>query len=215
MNVTTSLRNRSLAPTAMALGCFLAHCAGQGIMQFTFEGQSPGTFSTISEYSESGMRFYPYGPEGVALVGSGVSWAPDNGTGHLESSGGNGLVFSFSPLGLFSLFSFDLAEGATLFPGPVTVHVLGYKPPGAGGSSPVTIDLTTDGINDGPGGLQDFETFYFDSRFVDLYRVDILTDRWSLDNVVVGIPEPSTFTLVGLGGFFLAAHLLRTWRSKR
>ena len=48
--------------------------------------------------------------------------------------------------------------------------------------------------------LPDFQTLSFDSRFTDLYRIDILTDRFSLDNVLLsGVPEPSSGALVLLG----------------
>jgi hypothetical protein len=45
-------------------------------------------------------------------------------------------------------------------------------------------------------GSQTFQTFYLDSSFVNIGRVDVLNARWSLDNLVIGgVPEPSTSAL--------------------
>lgn len=170
-------------------------------MSIAFEGpaypgapqpQPRGTYTTLSQYSESGMRFWtPYGPEGVVLLGSGVNGAPDNGTAYLATSGGR-LGFTFISGMHFNLVSFDLAEDRPL---SVAFQVVGYKSMGV----TVTNSFATDGIMDGTGPAQDFQTFYFDSRFEDLYRVDILTDRWALDNLVVYVPEPSAPCLLLLG----------------
>ena len=163
-------------------------------MQFRFDVRPPGTWITTSDYTESGMWFVnPYGPEGMALLGAGVSGAADNGTGHLETSGGERLRFSFTNGMHFNLVSFDLAEDRTIV---VPFEVIGYKSMGV----TVTESFTTDGIMDGPGGQADFQTFYFDSRFANVYEIDIITSRWALDNLVVsGVPEPSAGALVLLG----------------
>jgi hypothetical protein len=170
-------------------------------MTFTFEAMPRGVTVPVATYSESGMQFWnPYGPENLVLAGGGVSSRPDNGTGYLQVSSGAMLAFSFNtfPSTYFNLLSFDAAEYDTAFPGPVTLEVVGYRPM----AGTVTNFFTLDGINDGTGLLQDFQTFNLDSRFVNLYRVDFLTDRFSLDNVVIGgVPEPP------VGGLVLAAAL--------
>ena len=121
--------------SAVVLFGILARCLGQGTVQFTFEGpaypgqpqpQPPSTSSTIVEYYESGARFWnPSGPQGLTLVGSGVIWAPDNGSADLQSTGGSVLRFGFASPGVhFNLLSFDLAGDQ---PGPVAFQVIGYK----------------------------------------------------------------------------------------
>ena len=50
-----------------------------------------------------------------------------------------------------------------------------------------------------PGPLQDFQTFYFGQEFSGLTRVEIPTFGWSLDNLIVAVPEPSTFALLIAG----------------
>jgi len=194
------------APSFVLFG-LVAQCAAQGTMQFRFEGRAPGTWITGSEYHESGMRFWiPYGPEGVALLGAGVSWAPDNGTGHLETSGGERLRFGFTNGMHFNLASFDLAEDRMI---AVPFEVVGYKDMGV----MVSQSFTTDGIMDGPGGQADFQTFQFDSRFVNVYQIDIITSRWALDNLVVsGVPEPTAGGLAALGAAIAACY---SWMRKR
>ena len=208
--MTQSPINRALALVAAALMLSgLVHCQGQGTMQFTFEGMAPGSFGTISAYSESGMQFWnPYGPQNLARVGSGLSGAPDNGTAYLQVTTGARLAFRFTDFSLFNLVSLDLAEYATSLPGPVSLHVVGYR----NDMTTAITDITTDGINDGTGPLQDFQTFHFDSTFASLYQVEILTDRFSIDNVVVGIPEPSAAGLLLLAA---ACAFGRSWIKRR
>jgi hypothetical protein len=205
----------------LVLSCLVADCRGQGTLLIGFEGpaypgapypQPPGTGEAIGAYFESGMKFYnPFGPEGVALEGRGHSGYADNGTAFLSTSGG-WLRFGFtsSPTTWFNLLSLDLAEN---WPGSAVVQVVGYK----GMGMTVTNTLTTDGIMDGPGGLPDFERFYFDSRFLHVSQVDILSDRWAIDNVMLsGVPEPSAASLLALGILFgLASRWARSRRSSR
>jgi len=150
---------------AIALFCLLARCASQGTMTVAFEGppwpgaiqpQPRGTLSTLSQYSESGIIFStPYGPQGIALMGGGLNWAPENGTAYLLVPAGATLAFWFSSHAPFSLFSLDLAENTVNPAGPVTVHVVGRTVQGAVVASS---DLTTDGVNDRLGPLADFHT---------------------------------------------------------
>ncbi|MDQ6632716.1 MAG: PEP-CTERM sorting domain-containing protein, partial [Verrucomicrobiota bacterium] len=115
----------------------------------------------------------------------------------------------------FDLVSVDLAEFSSVkyANGPVTVRFIGYH----SDSSFVTTQFTTDGLMVGDGIFPDFQTFYFDSRFTGLQRVEIPHDQnWSLDNLgVVVVPEPSSLVLFGLGGLFAAARLLHQRRAKR
>ena len=116
-------------------------------------------------------------------------------------------MFSFIDSTVFNLVSVDLAEFSTLYQFPAAVQFVGYKPDG----SAVTTDLVTDGIIDGTGPLADFQTFHFGSGFTSLDRVEIPTYGWSLDNLIVAVPEPSVL------GLFAFGALLLGWRffSKR
>ena len=104
----------------------------------------------------------------------------------------------------FNLVSVDLAEYSTVVPDAVTVHFVGYRHDG----SIVTTDFMTDGVIDGTGPLADFETFYFDKEWTDLTRVEIPTFGWSLDNLVVSVPEPTSAVLLLAGALLL-------WRRSR
>jgi hypothetical protein len=192
--------DETMRALALALGlCLSMRCWGQGTMQLRFEALPPGSSLTTGSYSESGMRFWnPYGPQPLVITGGGYSTEPENGTGYLQVTPGAELGFGFYtfPGTPFSLISFDAAEYLTNFPGPVSLSVVGYQ----GMDITVTNYFTTDGINDGTGPLIDFQTFHLDSQFVDLYRVEILSDRFSIDNVMIGvIPEPPTSALLLLG----------------
>jgi len=171
-------------------------CRGQGTMRFTFEAQPPGSSANIFEYSESGMLFTGPHLNQLWLFGGSLSGYPDDGTGYLGVPAGSQLRFNFNPLATFSLISFDVAEYDTTLPGSVALHVVGYR----NDMTIVSTDFTTDGVNDGTGPLQDFQTFYLDSSFVNLGRVDILSSRFAIDNVVIsGVPEPSAGALTLLG----------------
>ena len=212
--MTKSLSNRASALVAAALlFAGLVQCLAQGTMTIGFDGQPRGTFATAGAYHESGMRFWnPSGYHSLVLNGGGISPAyPDNGTSYLQPSGGvGGLAFRFDSYAEFGLVSFDLAEYSTNSLAPTTVHITGYGP-----QDQVlgTTDITSDGINDGTGPLVDFQTFTFDARFANLYRVEISGDPWSLDNVVIsGVPEPSAGALVLLGA---ACAFGRSWIKRR
>ena len=116
-------------------------------------------------------------------------------------------MFSFTNGSLFGLVSVDLAEYSTLFSNePAMVPFFGYRQDG----STVTNIFTTDGFIDGTGPGADFQTFYF-KNFTDLTRVEIPTFGWSLDNLVVSIPEPSAGVLLLLSGVALGAL---KWRNR-
>jgi len=198
--------------STFALFCALMQCWGQGTVQCRFEGQAPGTTLTLMECTESGVSFRnPFGPQPLVLTGGGRNELPENGTGFLAVPTGAKLAFGLYtfPGITFSLMSFDAAEFLTNFPGPVSLQVVGYK----GMDLTVTNVFTTDGINDGTGPLTDFQRFNLDAQFVDLYRVEILSDRFSIDNVLIGgVPEPSTCALVLVGA---ACVIGRSWVRRR
>jgi hypothetical protein len=79
----------------------------------------------------------------------------------------------------------------------------------------MTRDITTDGIIDGTGPLADFQTFDFAHfpQFSGLSQVEIPTSLWSLDNLVVTIPEPGSGLLCCAGG--LALWLLRPRKNRQ
>ena len=131
----------------------------------------------------------------LAIIGSGASGFPDDGTASFSTSQPGALGFGFTDFRKFDLLSLDLAEGSMTPSGPLTYHVFGYIAGGQGAT--VEADLTTDGINDGPGQLPDFQTFVFGDQFKNIYRVDITAAPFYIDNVRIGIPEPGIGALEG------------------
>jgi hypothetical protein len=202
-----------LALAGVTLLCAVADCFAQGTMVFRFEVAPRGAGIPVSSYTESGMHFWhPNGPEGLVLLGGGIPSLPDNGTGYLAPGSAGALAFSFntSPFHrFFGLVSFDAAEYDTSLPGPVSLQVVGY----GGQGLVVTNNIATDGINDGTGPLQDFETFHFGPQFANVYQIDIFGGRFSIDNLVIsGVPEPSASALVVLG---TVSAIGRAWVMRR
>ena len=189
-------KTRMLAP-GLVLVWLAVHCYGQGTMTFTFDGQPPGTIRGYSLYTESGMNFWnPYGPQSVFLVGTGVSGFPDDGTAHLGVPAGGDLAFTLNSVAYFGLASFD-AAGETISSPGATLQLVGYTGQGITVTNYFTVDSLAARR---ASSLPDFQTFHPDSQFQHVYRVDVLTYSWSLDNVVIsGVPEPSTGALVVLG----------------
>jgi hypothetical protein len=191
-------------------------CIAQGTFQIAFDGypyQAPGTSHAVTNYTESGMSFQPM-PGAFALGrvgsddGSGFprSGLPDDGSTFLDAALGGSVMLRFVNDTLFNLVSVDLAEYSIAFQTSATIHLVGYRQDG----STVTTVFTTDGIIDGTGPLPDFQTFYFNQDWSGLTRVEIPTSGWSLDNLVVSVPEPSIGALLALG-----ALAFSFWRSKR
>lgn len=197
---------------ALIVGLVVMRSQGQGMLQITFDGPPlvrPGTAISVQQYSESGMSFVPLGFTFGRIGASPQGGRPDNGTAYVQAAFTQSLAFSFTDGTLFDLFSADLAEYGTGVPGAVTVRFVGYRFDG----STVTTDLTTDGVIDGTGPLADFQTFNFGSEWSGLSRIEIPTIGWSLDNLVVSIPESGTWALLILGGVLACCRFWKRWRK--
>jgi hypothetical protein len=204
-------QNHALHLVSFSLFFALADCQGQGTL-ITFDGQPPGTDVSVQQYLEWPMVFKPinagdrFGRNGGG--GLSLSGYPYNGTAYLQTALGDSLMFSRSDSAVFNLLSADLAEYSTVFSGvPQTVQFIGYRPDG----SIVTTDFTTDGIIDGIDLLDDFQTFTFGAEFTGLTRVEVPGYGWSLDNLVVSVPEPGTVELGLLGSALFALRRFTKW----
>ena len=194
---------------ALLLFSGLPLCLGQGTLQITFDGsplQAPGTATLITNYSETGMLFTPIDSTDPASAfvrqGGGVPGypVPDNGTAYLQAGLGSTLMFSFSDGSLFGLTSVDLAGYSDVVP-DFTVEFVGYLFNGG------TVSTTFSG-----SGIT-FQTFYFDSRFTGLTRVEIPNEPWSLDNLVISVPEPNLWQFTSLALGLAAAGAFKRKRS--
>lgn len=196
------------------LFCSTIQCQSQGTIEtriaFDSPPLAPGTSVFIQQYFESDMWFRPLGVvepgNGFGRHGGAVATSPENGTTYLKAALGDSLMFSFTSTMTFDLVSVDLAEYSTIAPFANVVRVVGYRHDG----TVVFRDIALDGVIDGTGPLEDFETVTFDKNFSDLDRVEIPTYGWSLDNLVVFVPEPGVFPLLALGALgFISLYFRR------
>ena len=79
----------------------------------------------------------------------------------------------------FTPKSVDLAEYSTVFPAPQPILFYGLKPDG----HIVACAFVTDGVIDGPGGQDDFQTFYFPKSFKGLTILSWCVGKFSMDNL--------------------------------
>ena len=215
-NTSTKCRVNASSKILKAIGALvLSVCvaSAQGTFEWivTFDGAPhipPSDEVAINYYNEEGMVFTPIGAGQFGRSGGAPALTafPRNGTAYLFAMLGDSLSVTSAYGHRFGVVAVDLAEFSTLYQTPRTVQFVGYKPDG----SIVTTAFVTDGVIDGAGPVNDFETFYFDSRFADVTRVEVPTYRWSLDNMVFGpVPEPGTGVLALLGAALLVGRFLK------
>ena len=180
--------------------CSALSCLGQGTLNISFDGPPlirPGTAAIFQQYFENGMSFTPIDPDApfagfVRRKGGGApppDW-PDNGTAYLQTGLTDSLKFSFVNDSLFGISSVDLASWNGENPN-FALQFVGYRQDG----SVVTADFSGTG--------NEFRTLYFGPEFTGLSRVEIPSFGWSLDNLVISIPEPGTGALVIVGAAIL------------
>jgi len=178
-------------------------CFGQGTFRITFDGPPPQPTNsdyTLQNYYEGGMWFRPLqGSAGFGRTGGGLtSLFPYDGSPYLHGAFGDSLAFSFQTGSLFGVFSVDLAGYSTVVP-DFTVDFVGYRSDG----STISTSFSGNGI--------DFRTVNFGPDWSSgLTRVEIPNYGWSLDNLVVSIPEPSAGALVLVGTLAFGF-----WRMKK
>ena len=197
--------SRSILIVISALLLSLRLASAQGTFQsltITFDGPpvvAPGTGRIVQSYGESGVWFAPIpGTDGFARNGGGILGFPDNGTAYLQATLGDSLRFGLLDGSSFTPVSVDLAEYSDVVHDPVTVHFVGYRPDG----TILTDDITTAGVFNGVAPV--FQTFSFSPEFSGLVRVEIPTIAWSLDNLVLSVPEPGSSSLLVLGATLAA-----------
>ena len=89
----------------------------------------------------------------------------------------------------FSLGTVDLAEFNNASQGsPRTVSFTGIR----SDSTVVSQSFSLDGLVDGPGGINDFETFAFGAGFDHLVYVDVSSTMFAMDNLEINaVPVPA------------------------
>jgi hypothetical protein len=190
-----------------------------------YEGETVGAVPPSTQLLFDGP-FYVTALD-VSEIEDGVACAPncpDNGTKYQLSHGSGfagALLITGEPLPLscepncrrFDLFRIDVAEPSP-GTGPIGLIFLGSSP-----DVSLQFDFTTDGIVDGPGGQEDFETVVLPDTFRDLNSVLIISAApymgVAIDNIIV---EPEIEPVPALGPFGLGTLALSlcagaAWRS--
>lgn len=128
--------------------------------------------------------------------------SPSNGTDYLKFAfDTKGSVLTMDTGDPFSLLSIDLAEYSTVtVEGEYQTEFIQFQGLNTNGEyvyNEFQLDLFLDGV----GGLDDFQTFYFDSKFENVIEVTLVDELFSLDNLVVYIPTSGTMIPVAIAGF--------------
>jgi RHS repeat-associated protein len=165
-----------------------------------------GTQVGISSYFEDGFQIKPLGPEDTAPPfrirrnAGDLADFPSNGSAYLQVALGDSFEMVDLTGDFFTPISIYLAEYSVSNPGAASITFTGFD--GMGGSIMQT--FVTDGVNDGPGGGADFETFLFSAGFANIVRLETTSNSFSLDYLIVNvIPEPASLALLALGAVFL------------
>ena len=190
--------------TVITVLAFPVLSSAQGNLTITFDGppyQPANSATVIQSYNESDFSFTPLpGSDGfIRNNNEGEASAyPVDGSTYLQAGYFEGLEFNFDGGSLFGLTSVDLAAYG-VNQANFTVDFVGYHPDG----STITTSFSGAGI--------DFQTYYFGSDWSSgLTRVEIPNAPWSLDNLVVIVPEPG-----GSAFFFLGAIAFLAYQFKR
>lgn len=169
------------------------------------------------------LDFEESGKCAAELVSSGMRITNARGTICFRSSGSNsvsnGTVYSSDTEGLrivnvegdtFTPVSIDLAEYSISVGAPNPIQFLGRKLSG----EKVDYEVILDGVADGSGGADDFQTFAFPPEFEDLISLESPTRLWSVDNIVIdSIPPPELPTNQRLEASYLEAEFLRSQQA--
>ncbi|WP_295761032.1 PEP-CTERM sorting domain-containing protein [Undibacterium sp.] len=174
----------------------IATSAGNAVFDSSPDASGGFLFTSPSNHIHRVNQFGSFGDSGSTNL-----MIHDNG----GANAGNGLTMTKVGGGTFGMSSAWLSEGFSNF-GAKQVHIVGSL---FGGGS-VVLDFTLDGIFDGAGGLNDFQTVNFDGSWNNLTSVAFNgiggtanEHAWSIDNINVGeaattVPEPSTLALMAL-----------------
>ncbi len=169
------------------------------IRQMTFDPPAqPGETAVIYSWIEQGMRLKP---ENFMYSIDGASNRPYNGTANISFiSAGGKILFETTDSSTFRLISIDLAEYSTVVNRPKTITFVGHK----ADQTTIIQSFVIDGIIDGTGPLEDFETFHFREDFTDLQYVESSSAPYSIDNLFFAFisestPEPIQLKIQGPG----------------
>jgi hypothetical protein len=170
----------------------------------------------------SGGFFFDSATDHTHIVQNASSWGTGNGTHFMliDDVGGthppatDPITFSASSGALFTLTSIDISEAGSVGSGPTPsgtsarkVSVTGNQ--FGGGILTATLNLDLNFVDGVPGNY--FQTFNFDPAVWKNLSSVVLQgtnatccggsggNYYGIDNIVVGVPEPATVALMGIG----------------
>ena len=160
---------------------------GEFVIRFEPASLAHGS-KLISSWTESSFVFST--PNGMFHLDNGISSTyPANGSAYLIfQQDQKPFTIRNTSERLFSLLSVDVAEYINSYRIPADITFTGYH----ADNSSVTAVFRTDGVIDGNGPLNDFQTFTFGPEFSELERVEVDAVHFSLDNVRVAVGSANT-----------------------
>ena len=152
--------------------------------------------SQLNDYEEAGLRFSGNASHHNTIF----SGSADNGSsGVIRFAFMGSMSIQRSDGDTFSLYGIELAEYSDTLMG--TQNTITFTGTRSGAATPVVQQFTIDGMIDGAGGMDDFESFTFSTDFTDLARVDVTGNLITLDNLrinAVPIPAAAWLFISGL-----------------
>lgn len=208
---------------AIGIGLLGASLAGASVITFDDFVATPtgnGSADPVRSITSGGFDFTALGFHIIVnpslcvfggCVGDGTHYAISDMLNRSPVPRGGPVAMSRHGGGTFSLLAFDgselfldwrAAQQSRAF-NAQAIEVVGHQ---LGGGT-LTASFLVDGVSDGDGGVTDFQTFLFNSDWVDLVSVEwsgtagVLPGYMAFDNIVVvgSAPEPATLALLALG----------------
>ena len=166
----------------------------------------PGTQTSEGDIISGGYLF-DSSENSLKRINAYVDYS-DSGSTYLQIRNlavNNTVTMSLIGGGTFRLNSMQLGEGFNAASGSLGDNATSVLITGnLFGGGTVSTTIIFDEINDGPGGLADFQLATFNPGWDNLTSVVIdgiggNDGRMGVDNIIVNVPEPSSLTLVGIG----------------
>lgn len=152
-----------------------------------------------SEFIQSGIRIT--NSRGTICFHISGSNSVSNGSWFTNDT--EGLKIEHTEGDTFTPISIDLAEYSISVGAPDPLLFIGKKPNG----EEIFYEIILDGVADGSGNADDFQTFTFPPNFQNIISLECPARLWSVDNIIVdAIPPPELPKNQKLDAHYSSAH---------